>query len=1542
MEAANPAGLCAEVTDRYRRYLETTFHFRDRELREAFAKALRSENLTRGVYLQATPSFARTRSGSELMIELLGHRPDAGFLRAIDGDRALYWHQEQAIRLSDGGRNVVVATGTGSGKTESFLLPILLHLYRQFEEGRLGPGVRALILYPMNALANDQRDRLGEICRVLAAENPPFRPTFGQYIGHTPENKRDSWRHAEERLSRRLDGELVLRQEMREKPPHILLTNYSMLEYLLIRPADSPLFDGGNAAEWSFLVLDEAHQYRGAKGMEMGLLLRRLKQRLREGGRTGPFRCFATSATLAGGAQEREMVSHFCSVLFGEAFGEDDVVLGRTEPMPPVATGRLTPHSIRELRDALTLPLPAGREKVHALAGGLEADLPDSGELAVLAGALLMQDGNLPALLNLLPGARDFEGVAGEMFPDLPPAVRGQALTTLVDVLGRAHKPDSGAPLLSARYHFLLRSLEGAFLAFRPKRQIFLNRTDTGEGQCFEIALCRECGQHYIVGTVEAGYLREAIRDPGHPDFGATFFRPLEDDDEPSEDDEAADERGRYQLCVRCGAIGPEGNAPPCDHSDLLVLEQAEAAAEREDQVPRCSACGYSGPDPVREVIHGNDGPHAVIATTLHARLPQDRRKVLAFTDGRQEAAFFAWYLERTYQEILERKLLLETLVRTVDGEGASLRDLAPELAEVLRREEVVGAEATAREALRSAWRILYREFLTERRRLSLEGVGLARWQLQFPPWFEVPPVLREPPWGLGEEDARALTAWLLGSLRADGAVEIVASDGISLPWEELGLLLPAPQRVTPGPARGRPGVRAWDGPRRRTTRYLERLHGGEQAKEAAVHALRAIWESLRDCDDRAPTTTSRLLLDVDGGRRLNPDWWRLRPLRDGETLFRCRRCRGLQDLALGEHCSRAGCPGKVQAVAVAELEANHYRQLYSEELPGRLRAEEHTAQLDPEKAWEFQREFKAGRIHLLSSSTTFELGVDLGDLDTVFLRNVPPEAHNYVQRVGRSGRRSGQPGLAITYCRRAAHDRYHFAEPEWMLAGHTRLPRLKVSNPKIIGRHITATVLTDFFRAQPGRFQHVQALFGDPARPSLCADLRQFIKEHHRVLERRLLPIVPPAVAAEVGLENGSWADRVMGPGSRMAQAEAELASDYGAVLQLEAAASLRRDYPTAGWAKRRAQTIGGEDVLRFLSRKAIIPKYGFPVDVVELDVQRTAGGREAHGVQLERDLKLAIAEYAPTSELVANKKLWRSHGLKRVAGKEWDRWHYRRCDRHNRFERWGPEAKAPAEKCCSEMTHIHECVVPRFGFISDRKGPREPRKRPERLFSSRPHFIGLTGPSPGVLDFPASAPAVRLTKASPGQLVVICEGRRGEGFYICLDCGTGLRQRKRSHETPYDQACTGKLKSLSIGHEFDTDVVRLQFTASCPPGQEPAWTAYALAYALIAGAAEVLQVSDTDLSATVGHADCHPLPPVILYDDVPGGAGLVAALEEEAVLRGCLGAALKRVDGRCGCGETTTCYGCLRTYQNQFAHQHLQRGTARRLLEEALKRLG
>ncbi len=1544
--STDPVDLAKDVEERYKRYLETTFYFKDPDLRRSFQESLNSGHLGKGPYLEATPVLKRGKKAGELFKELLRNLPDEGFLKALWSNRPLYLHQEEAIRKAFGeSRNVVVSTGTGSGKTESFLYPILLHLYQEFQAGELEPGVRALILYPMNALANDQRERLGEICKRLLEAGSSFKFTFGQYVGETPEDENDSRRHARDHINNRLPGELVLRKEMREEPPHILLTNYSMLEYLLIRPDDSLLFDNGRAQWWTFLVIDEAHQYRGSKGIEMSMLIRRLKRRLREGGRTGPFRCIATSATIAGGESDKPLVTRFASVLFGEKFLEEDVILGKMEAIPDSAEINIHPDHYQALLDGLIIN---SKQRLLEIADHFNIPALEGLNLdaAGMLGFLLKNDKRSIKLRQLITSEpKEVTKLADEIFSDLPIDKRLMALSILIELLIKAKDPASDTPLLSARYHLFLRSLEGAFLSYFPQKRLFLERRSQYEkGAVFEIALCRECGQHYLVGKIINGRLQEAIRDPGHPDFGATFFRPIEDVADESDEEDTRAARKIFRLCTECGAmvqVNRSHNELRCGHTNTILVEQQEGAEEREDQVPRCSVCEYRAPDPVREVVHGADGPHAVIATTLFQKLPEERRKVLAFADGRQEAAFFAWYLGNSYKDILNRNLILKA-VKTLNPhtpEGLSLRELATALRNIYREKNIFPSATGDLELLQKAWLSLYREFLTDEPRISLEGVGLLRWYIKWPEKFRVPDILFSPPWSLNEQEARDLIFILIDFMRADKAVELRTIDGISLEWNDLDIQA-SQERVQIDCPRGQRGVKSWDGNATRRTQFLRKIlikkgFSEEEAIKKVLEALRAIWEAFRQ-NDESFKSQDRFLLSVKDARRLNSDWWRVFPISDEDILFQCETCSRLQTVSVKDFCIRHRCPGSVQKVKINKLPANHYRLLYEDNLPGVLRVEEHTAQIDKEKAREFQRAFKAGDIHILSSSTTFELGVDLGDLDIIFLRNVPPETFNYTQRVGRAGRRIGFPGFAITFCRRTPHDLYHFAEPDnRILKGTVRPPVISLRNEKIIIRHITATALSYFFRNCPKRFKSVEDLFDDLEHPDGVGSLSKFLQEHKAKLEESLKEIVPKEIANKVGLNNDSWIQNIVGTDSRFALAEAEVSSDFKSVKNLEKTSASSEDYDKASWAKRRAETIASEDALSFLSRKAIIPKYGFPVDLVELDTHRTQQTSESLEVLLQRDLSIAIAEFAPTSTLVANKKEWTSYGVKKVAEREWPRKSYRRCSNHNLFICWSSGEDVPSQRCCNSAID-GTYLVPQFGFVTDHQKFKEPKGRTSRVFTTRPYFINLTGPNLGELVFGQ----IQLTKASPGLMVVLCEGRRGGGFYICGQCGAGFHTREGLHKNPYKKACSGTLEQVSLGHEFITDVLQIRFHLKLPKdNNDGVWFAYSLAYALVEGAAEVLEVPPTDLSATVAYESGSAIPPLVLYDNVPGGAGLVARLEEEEILRACLKAALDRVNGSCGCGENDSCYGCLRSYRNQFAHQHLRRGPVMRCLKRLLE---
>ena len=745
----------------------------------------------------------------------------------------------------------------------------------------------------------------------------------------------------------------------------------------------------------------------------------------------------------------------------------------------------------------------------------------------------------------------------------------------------------------------------------------------------------------------------------------------------------------------------------------------------------------------------------------------------------------------------------------------------------------------------------------------------------------------------------------------------------------------PAWSDISPWPQRaygiGQPGKRRnvsqWGSPQSSAVKhFLRRLLSDsglsdDRKQSASTKLLKGVWHALRNHAGDPILSPGT----VNGTFRLDPRWLRIRPA-GPEDIWECDTCATLSTHNVRDVCPRNRCSGILSRADQAHLKTNHYRILYeSDDLPPVLIAEEHTAQIDSDEARQRQDKFKNGGIHLLSSSTTFEVGVDLGDLEAVFLRNVPPEPFNYTQRVGRAGRRD-TPGLALTYCRRNPHDLYHYEDPVKRVVGGTvHPPRLRMTNEKIILRHMVATALSAFFRENGGRFNKVENFVGGWSNPRATADLKRFCAGN-RELTDSLHQIVPENMHDRTGLKDDAWIDNVVGPQSRFVRIEAEACADYAHMVKEKERfmAEQPSDWTAkVGQLERRMKTIAEERTLNFLSRKAVIPKYGFPVDVVELDTRPRDGNPT--GVALQRDLSQAIAEYAPGGKVVANKLEWESCGVKVVAGKAWAVRHYQYGDARD-FKQWNegdPSAPVGGRKY----------LIPEFGFVTPLfKKPAEPHGRARRLYTTRPFFRGF---GQDAQPETKTILGVQVTKALPGTLVILCEGRNREGFYICRSCGAHMADPKGEHKSPSDSECRGTLERFSLGHELVTDVVRLQF-----PQLRGESDAYSVAYAVLLGAADALNVPDTDLNVTIARGDNPGESAIVLYDNVPGGAGLVVQLEWESVFDKVLRNARERVQGNCGCDSS--CYGCLRSYRNQFLHPHLDRNRVLELLNPESRDMG
>jgi len=1561
----NALATCRQIEADYRRYLRSTLPLRRQDLRDQFADRLEHDfRVAKGPYLQASPPYVAGASVSSLVGEgvLSPTFLDVGH-DAFPIDRPLYVHQERAIRKATAGRNLMIATGTGSGKTESFLFPILDALWREQEAGTLRrPGVRALLLYPMNALANDQVKRL----RRLLAGFPAI--TFGRYVGET----QDDPKKAEEDFARRypheprLDNELISRAVMQERPPHILLTNYAMLEYLLLRPRDSALFDGATGDHWRFLVLDEVHVYGGAQGAEVGMLLRRVRDRV-VGSERGRLQCLGTSATLGSGESDYPRLIAFAEALFDERFEwdrddpecQDVVVAERHSLVAGSSKHRLEDETLVGLADAYAA---GDSDALAALAGGQMDEHEDPRRYL---GRLLRDDERVIELQERLEvGAKDARALATELFDG---GGRDELFTALVNLCAAA-EIDADTPLLSSRYHFLLRAIEGAFVCLHPNHprgepSLVLARHDRCpacqragvDARMFELGTCRRCGTEYLVGreadedgrmTLQSAPVMAAISR-----YMLGEMVDVDDEDEVAMGAEAGEADARL-VCPGCGALGTEQRLDcRCDIPVSSVRLVLARPAPGSDVLRRCPACaGRSNSEIVYRFLSGSEAPVAVIASDVYERLSPSRepgsihrpgqgRKLLVFADSRQDAAFFAPYLERTHNRAVRRRLVADQVARVDPTERLRFDDLVPRVHKQAEDSLVLDPDAsnvTNRSAVRQ-WLML--EAIAADTRQSLEGTGTAEISIAFPRLFEPPRRLLD--LGFSDNEVHDLFQLLLGSVRAGGAVTM--PEGVDVRDEEFA---PRNRVIAMRLEGSSTGVLSWV-PAANTNRRLDLVSRILVRKELGGdprQLLTEIWRYITT--DEMWGSVLRPYTDPRQGVvwRLSHDRLEFVAANEEHRPFRCDVCTQVAWRSIAGCCPQYRCVGTLVPTGegIGPID-DHYASLYRSIEPLAMSVQEHTAQWTSSEASRIQDNFTRGAINVLSCSTTFELGVDVGEVEAVLLRNVPPRPANYVQRAGRAGRRTDSAALAVTFAQRRSHDLTFFADPMPLVDGNISPPSILIDNPAIVRRHVHSVAFAAHQRAL-GPQETVEEFFGDEGEGGVADGFVEWLRQKPDELGAALRRIVPPATASSIGIDSWAWVEALAAESDDqpshgwLARAGVEVREDLRHLdLQIEEAVEEKK-FSRAGHLQRVRATIGGRRLVEFLATRNVLPKYGFPVDVVELNLARS-GDDDALKLELARDLKLAVVEYAPGAETVAAKALWKSNGLVVRQGHSWPTYGWAVCGECGAFRHRLDEVE-DACRVCGSPTHeprsAGSFVIPVFGFAGERSTSRPGDARPPRR-SSVESFFGSYGDTEPALNVLADVGGGRhqFRYSRQGRIIVINRGPVGAGYRICHRCGygepiSGGQAAKSAHNDARfkGRKCNATLTPLHLGHEYLTDVLEVRLAV--PMDRRAGLSTL---YALLEGAASLgIERSDVDGALHTfgrGHS-----PAIVVFDAVPGGAGHARFLGDRLVEL--IEAATRRVE-ICECGEETSCYSCLRSFNNQYVHDELSRGAALTVLRSA-----
>jgi len=591
------------------------------------------------------------------------------------------------------------------------------------------------------------------------------------------------------------------------------------------------------------------------------------------------------------------------------------------------------------------------------------------------------------------------------------------------------------------------------------------------------------------------------------------------------------------------------------------------------------------------------------------------------------------------------------------------------------------------------AWKWALHEFLALDRRNSLEGLGCLGFSLVRPRHWQPPTPLLA--WGLEENEVWTFFEVLLDTIRLNAAIlfpEIVSpSDEFFAPRNREYFIRGHGSDATSHVLSWSPSGAAVSNTRLDfLQRLLERL-GHEMSRDQCVGILNRIWSSSLNLKDRTSCWHEYFSeYALRGGHvvyRMKPQYWELRPsaLDSSIQWYHCSTCHRLTLRNVRGVCPTYRCPGTLRPTDPDQfLEDNHYRRLYTKLKPIELIAREHTAQLTSHAAAELQTEFIEGAVNVLSCSTTFELGVDVGQLETVFMRNVPPSAANYVQRAGRAGRRTGTAAFALTFAQRRPHDLAHFSEPDRMIHGQIHPPYFELANEKIVRRHVYATALAAFWKQDQnkGTFGNVAAFFFDQDGPKL---VEEFLTRRPESLRRSLERIVPEPLRDRLGLEDWSWisdGDGMFGDNGVLTRAARLVRGDVAKLEQ--ARQELIQENKPSDHILRVIRTIKDTYLISYLSSHNVIPKYGFPVDVVSLDVSHALRHTdEAKNLELDRDLRIALSEYAPDGQVVAAGKVWTSRYIKRLPDRGWRRYRYAVCRHCECYQRVLAETDERLEQC-------------------------------------------------------------------------------------------------------------------------------------------------------------------------------------------------------------------------------------------------------------------